>query len=350
MKKTQKHVCSAAALSLVLLAAGNVLASPSAPAAPAASAKAVVTQPAVFARVGDAVITQDEYSAAFNAAARSKFYHGKPPEGEVALLQREVGDQLVARMLLVREARQRGLRPDANEIQKTLQGYEQRYAGSEQWKKNRDKMIANVTGRLEEDSLLAQLEKVVRNVPRPAQKEVRAYYAANPEKFTEPEQLRVSVILVKVDPSSPTEAWLKADEEVKNLIKKLQSGADFAALARERSADDSAKQGGDMGYLHKGMLPDGTQAILNALKVGEISNPVQLLEGMGVFRLTDRKTAKLNSFEKVESRAADLLHRDLTDQAWTRLIADLKKKNPAQIDQSRFLPLADQSNGRPTKK
>lgn len=345
MKKTHRDICRVATLALALISAGVACAAPSASAAATAS-----QQHAVFAKVGDAVITQEDYDVAFAAASRGKFFHGKPPESEIAQLQRDVGDQLIARVLLVREAKQRGLRPDESEIQKTVQGYDQRYANSEQWKKNRAQLLPGVISRLEQESLLAQLEKIVRNVPKPELKEVKAYYAANPAKFTEPEQLRVSVILLKVDPSSPSTTWVKADEEAKGILKKLKGGADFATIARTQSADGSAQQGGDMGYLHSGMLPDGTQSVLNAMKVGEVSNPVQLLEGMALFKLTDRKVAKLNSFEAVQQRAQDLLHRDKSDQAWNKLIADLRKKTPPQIDQSRFLPLADQSSGRAAAK
>lgn len=348
MKEAQKVLCRAAALSLALFAAGSVVAGPSA--AQAAAAPAAAAQAAVFAKIGDTVITVDEYAAAFNAAARAKFYHGKAPENEVAALQREVGDQLVARVLLLREAKKRGLKPDAAEIQKILDGYEQRYANSENWKKNRDKMLAAVTVRLEDENIVAQLEKIIRNVPAPTQSEVKAYYAANQDKFTEPQQVRVSLILLKVAPSSPTAEWLKADAEAHALLKRLQAGEDFAALARKHSGDGSAPQGGDIGYVHEGMLPEGTQSIINAMKLGDISNPVQLLEGMGILKLVDRKAPKLNTFEKVEKRAHDLLVRDRTDQAWNKFVADLKKKTPAQVDQSRYLPLAEQSNGRAAPK
>lgn len=343
MKRSHTYSRQAALLSLALLAAAPAIAGNSAPAAAA-------QQKAVFARVGDAVISRDEYIAAYSAAARGKFYHGKPPEGGEAALQREVGDQLVARVLLLREARQRGIKPDQAVIQKTIQGYEQRYAGSAQWKQIRDKALPGLTARLEEDSLLAQLEKAVRAVPAPAQKEVKAYYAAHQDKFTEPEQLRVSVILLKVDPSSPSDAWVKANEQAQAIVRKLQGGADFAELARKQSADESALRGGDMGYLHAGMLPEGTQQVLNAMKPGEISNPVQVLEGMAVLRLADRKPARLNSFETVQQRAQELLQRDQQNEAWGRLIAELKKKTPAQIDQSLFLPLAESSGARPAAK
>lgn len=339
LKKTPHYLCAATALSLALLGAyANAGTAKTAPGAPAAA------QAAVFARVGDTVITQDEFNAAFNSASRGKFYHGKPPENEIAALQREVGDQLVTRVLLLREARRQGVKPDAAEVHKTLQGYEQRYANSEQWKKNRQQLLPGLTARLEDASIVEQIEKRIRNVAKPGVKEVKAYYAANQDKFTEPEQLHVAVILLKVDPSSPKTAWAKADEEALALVKKLNAGANFAELARMHSGDASAQQGGDMGYLHKGMLPDGTQQVLNAMKPGEISNPVQLLEGMAVFRLLDRKVAKLNTFDKVQERAQELLYRDMGDQAWKKFTAELKKKTPVQIDQSRYLPLAEQTS------
>jgi parvulin-like peptidyl-prolyl isomerase len=326
-------------LAVVLLAANNAVAGAApvdkAPTGPHAA------QPAIFARVGDVVISYDEYNAAFNTAARGKFYHGRPPEAEVATLQREVGDQLVARILLMREAKARGIKPDSAEIQKTIQSYEQKYANSEQWTKNRAQMLPAFTARLEQESILTLLEKSVRNVAKPEEKDVRAYYAAHQDKFTEPEQLRVSVLLLKVDPSSPTEVWTKTQEDAKALAKRLHDGADFAAIARERSQDPSAPQGGDLGYLHQGMLPDGTEEVLGKLKVGETAEPTTLLEGVAILHLTDRKVAKLNSFDVVRGRAQDLLQRDRSDQAWKDFVAALKKKTPTHIDQSRFLPLAE---------
>lgn len=345
--KKQIRICGTIMLSLAAFSGGNVVAASAVH--KAGTAGKAVEQQTFFAKIDDVVISHDEYDVAFNSAARSKFYHGNPPENEVAALQREVGEQLVSRVLLVREARRRGIQSNKTEIDKTLQGYEQRYATTDRWKQTRDQVLPGLTARLEEDSLVAELERVVRNVPRAPQKEVKAYYAANLDKFTEPEQLRISVILIKVDPSSPTEAWEKADRKVKELIKQLDSGADFAALAREHSNDHTAKHGGNLGYLHKGMLPDGTETVLAPLKIGEISKAVHLLEGVAVFQVTDRKAAKVNSFERVEVRAGDLLHRDESDAAWKKLVTELKKKTPALIDQSRFLPLAQQA-GKPSQK
>ncbi len=341
MSEVPNQLTRAVMFSFALVVAGDLVAANPA-AKPAASASVAKRSP-VFATVGDSVVTHEEYGAAFSAAGRGKFYHGKPPDGEIAVLQREVSDQLVARILLVREAKKRGLRPDDAEIQKTLQSYEKRYAGSEQWKKNKATMLPPLVARLGQDSVLSQLEKTVRTGVKPSEKEVKAYYAAHKEKFTEPEQLRVSVILLKVDPSSPTATWTKAAAEAQAIAKRVRAGENFEALARKHSADESAQQGGDMGYLHKGMLPEDTQVVLAKMKPGETSDALRLLQGQAVFRLTARKPAKAHEFDEVKERAGELAQREQSDRAWAALVAELKTKTPVKVDQSQFLPLAAKS-------
>ena len=320
----------------------TVLASCGAHAQTAAKPKAaaVTSASAVFAKVGDIEITHDEFNAAFNAATRSKFYHGKPPDHEIAAMQREVSDQMVLRILYLHEGKRRNLRPDAQAINKQIQTYEQRYAGSEQWKKGREQLLPPLVARLEEEDLLGQVEKTVREDVKVNEKQAKAYYAANQEKFTEPEQLRVSLILLKVDPSSPGATWQKAQDEAAVLAKRVRAGEDFAAVARKHSKDGSAEQGGDLGYLHSGMLPDGAQNAIAKMKVGEISDPQRLLEGFAVLRLQDRKVAKLHTFDYVKARAQELAQREQSDLAWVAFGAGLKTKSTVKIDQSRFLPLA----------
>ncbi len=300
---------------------------------------------AVFAKVADKIVTYDEYNAAFSTAARNKFFHGKAGGDEVAALQREVANQIVTRILLLREAGQRGLKPDSDEVQKILQSYEERYANSQQWKRTRAQVLPGLTAHFEEQNLLTQIEKEVRSLVKPGEQEVRAYYAAHPEKFTQPEQLRISVILLKVDPSSPLTEWDKAEEEGKSIVQRLQQGADFAEIARAQSGDKaSAERGGDMDYVHLGMLPDPAQEALSKIKPGELTPPVRLLQGVAVFRLMDRKVPQLSAFDIVKGRATELLRKEQSDLAWDAFIANLKNKTPTQIDQSRFLPLSETSD------
>jgi hypothetical protein len=288
----------------------------------------------LFARVGDQVITRQEYEQAVGQAFRQRFYHGRPPEDELDAVRQQVGEDLITRMLLLQEAERRGLSPDKAAVQTTLDSYDRRYAASPNWQSRREALLASLKTRLQEDDVLAQLEQSVRRVVPPRREELEAFYAANPDKFTEPARQRVSVILLRVDPSAPKSAWDDARVEAQGLVTRLGRGADFAELARIHSGDSSAEQGGDMGYLHQGMLTEGAQTVVDGLEVGTVSDPVRVLEGIAIFRVEDRQPARRRGFDDVQSRARELWLREQGDQAWTALKAKVRNGVPIQIYRS----------------
>ena len=126
--------------------------------------------------------------------------------------------------------------------------------------------------------------------------------------------------------------------EAASLVKKLRNGADFAQQARQRSGDESAVNGGDMGYLHRGMLAEPAQVAVDKLKLKEVSEPVTLLQGVAIFRLDERKAALQNPLAKVESRARELWRREQAERSWQALLL-VRKNTPAVIDESGFLPI-----------
>ena len=74
-------------------------------------------------------------------------------------------------------------------------------------------MLAAVVPQLEADSLLERLGTLVKHVPEPGEAVARAYYEKHKDLFVEPEQVKLSVILLKVDPSSPQAVWNSAKDE-----------------------------------------------------------------------------------------------------------------------------------------
>jgi parvulin-like peptidyl-prolyl isomerase len=312
-------------------------------AAAVAAADAPATTPpppaAAFARVGEVTISRQEYEAAVVTAARNKFYHGAIPESEIAKLRRDVGERVVNDVLLLREAKRRQFVAASAAIQKTLDGYDARYKGNPDWQKQRSVTLTRLRQKLDEENVVAQLEAAVRKVPEPKASEVETYYAAHPDKFTQPEQVRISLILLSVDASSPKAKWDAARDEAAAIIKRLNAGADFAQLANLHSGDASATKGGDLGFVHRGVLPESAQGALDRLKPGQLSDPVTMLEGVAVLRLDDRKPAQLNPLAAVSDRARDLLRREQSDTAWSALIVRLRKETPPDVNEAFYVPV-----------
>ncbi|MBF0146954.1 MAG: peptidylprolyl isomerase [Magnetococcales bacterium] len=312
-----------------------------APAAQAPAAQAPAAQ-APFAVIDSVTISAEAFQQAVRSGMKQRFYHGAPPEGEVAKFQREIGETLVDRVLLVLEAKKRGLKPDQESIQKTIAEYDKRYGASESYKANRETMIKPLIGELEDRSLIDQLQAQVRMVNPPSLAAVKAFYDANPDKFTEPEDIEVSLILLKVDPSAGPEAWDTASQEANAIVAKLKEGADFAELARIHSADASAEKGGKMDYLHKGMLATEAEEALAKIKPGETTEAIMVLEGYAIFRLDKRSPPRKVSYEEAKERATALLQRETADKALSELKAKLRRSTPLHINEAYYMPLPKQ--------
>jgi len=287
-----------------------------------AAVKNTVLPQQLYAKVGDAVITLDEYNQSFQRTVRQKFYHSKPPEGELDEVHKAVADELITRQLLLQEAARRGLKPDETAISKTLDQYDQQYASSARWQQQRDVLLKKLQKKLSDEDVLQQLHSQVRNIAPPTDAQLKKYYQENPQKFTEPMQQKLSLILLVVDPSSAKDVWDAAMKEGQSLVKELQSGKD----------DVSSERGGDMGYIHREMLSEAAQKVVDELlKPGEISDAVSVLQGVAILRLDDRRSARLREYKDVAERARGLWLRDKSELAWTFLKDKLRLDTPVTV-------------------
>jgi len=323
-------------LFFVLLAAG-MAPSPAILAQAAADAAvphaAAATEP-LYATVNGKPISLREFQSAYANHVRNQFYHREGIADErLQAARKEVGDRMIERILLVEEADRRKVAPDEAKVAEIIAGYDRRYANSPMWQQNREQMLKGLRERLAEDTRLERLERSVRDIATPPEAEVRKFYESKPELFTEPEKLRLHTILLRVDPSAAGSVWDATRAEATTLAEQLRAGADFGELARKRSQDKSAENGGDMGYLHLGMVPEALQVRLDKLDLGAISDPIDVLEGVGIFRLDERVASRHRSYDEVAERARDLLLRDLQQKAWTDFVAALRSQADVRINE-----------------
>ncbi len=130
-------------------------------------------------------------------------------------------------------------------------------------------------------------------------------YEDQKSHFVSPEQRQTSHILVKVDKNADAAAQKAALEKAQAIAMQAKSAKDFAALAKADSEDLGSKaQGGDLGWLDKGVTDPAFEAALFALKKGEISDPVKSDEGYHIIQLRDVRAEKVRSFDEVKAELA----------------------------------------------
>jgi parvulin-like peptidyl-prolyl isomerase len=288
---------------------------------------------AEFASVNDEKISAQEYYNAFKEGVRDTFYHGKVTEKEMKEFRDSVVQKLVDETLLLQEAKRRHITPNPKQVEEEIKLKTTKYRKQADWEKSKDAIISSMRPDIEKDNIIEQLRKKTKDVPEPSLKQVKQYYQGHGDKFTAPEKWNVSIILLKVEPSSPGDVWKETMEFAEELVDKLRNGENFEELARIHSGDDSAINGGNMGYIHTGMLSKPAQNVLNTMEVGQISEPVMLLKGVAIFRLNGIQGDRLNPFDNVKDRAKDLLTRQLGDEAWKKLIIKLRENSDIDINE-----------------
>ena len=291
----------------------------------------------IFARIDDLTISYGEFVDIFRAAVRHKYYHGKVPEDELKDFQKQVAEEIVIQILIHREAIKQGLKPDDEKIRKGLDEYDKKYSASPDWQAQRNKIIPLLLSRLERQDLIEQMQRIVKSIEKPEKQLVKKYYQQHAQKFTEPKRLWVSVILLSVPPSADKKMWSDAVLAAQQFKERIENGEDFATLARKYSGHPSAVNGGDLGYLHQGMLDGDAHAAINDLEIGHLSDPVHVLEGVTLFRLNGVQPEKLKPFNEVEERAADLLLRELQEEAWHTYTSNLLASSNIYVNEELYV-------------
>jgi peptidyl-prolyl cis-trans isomerase C len=94
---------------------------------------------------------------------------------------------------------------------------------------------------------------------------------------------------------------LETEEEAKEIKAKLDAGADFAETAKEHSTGPTGPTGGALGWFGKGMMVKPFEDAVVALKVGEVSEPVQSDFGWHVILLNEQREKPTPSLDEVRS-------------------------------------------------
>jgi peptidyl-prolyl cis-trans isomerase D len=167
--------------------------------------------------------------------------------------------------------------------------------------------------------------------------QLKAYYeeqkTKTPERFVQAEQRRVRHILLPVnDPKE--DAAVKAKAE--GILKRAQSGEDFAKLAKEFSQDPgSAAQGGDLGWSERKIFVGPFADAAFSMKVDEIRGPVKTQFGYHILKLDGIQAPAVKSFEQAKAELETEYKRNEAERLFNNAqdqLADAALQNATDID------------------
>jgi peptidyl-prolyl cis-trans isomerase SurA len=121
----------------------------------------------------------------------------------------------------------------------------------------------------------------------------------------------------------------EARDKLADVRKKIMDGADFGEMAKTSSDDTSASKGGDLGWVAPGDTVPEFERIMNSLKNGEVSQPVQTPFGWHLVQVLERRSDEMSADRKkilarqaIRQRKADEAYQDWIRQARDRAFVE----------------------------
>ena len=219
-----------------------------------------------------------------------------------------IGDQILDRMieseLLYQESRKQGVQIEPETVDQQFNEIKQRFASEEEFAKAIDQMDmteAGVRAQIKRGLAINELVKTrIADKIEVTEEESRSFYDSHPELFKQPEQVKASHILIKVEPDAEAEKKTAAGKKIEQIQARLEKGEDFATLARENSEGPSAAKGGDLGYFKRGTMVKSFEDAAFALEVNQVSDVVETTFGYHLIKVFDKKPEQTTAYTEVK--------------------------------------------------
>jgi peptidyl-prolyl cis-trans isomerase C len=114
---------------------------------------------------------------------------------------------------------------------------------------------------------------------------------------------------------------VEKEDEANAIAEQLKGGADFATLAKEKSKDPGATDGGDLGYFTKDQMVPEFADVAFKMYPGQLSNPVKSQFGWHIIKVEDKRTKQPPEFEKVK----DQIEAYVARKAQSEFVAKLRQ-------------------------
>ena len=282
------------------------------------------------ALVNGVAISMEQYTKELNIQIdRVSRQGGQVTDDQLAALKNDILDSLIEREVLYQQSQKDGIQITDQTIDDQLAAIKKRFPNETEYKNALSKM------NLSEDEVKAQIKRglsikelidqQVTSKVVITDEESKAYYDKNPQRFKQPEQIKASHILIKVDAKADEAKKAEARQRIEEVQQKLKDGGDFAALAKEYSEGPSSAKGGDLGYFRHGQMVKPFEEAALALKPNEVSDVVETRFGYHLIKVYDNKPEQTLAYADVKEKIIQRLKQEKIEKEAVQYVDKLKK-------------------------
>ena len=303
----------------------------------------------IITRVNNEIITRSEYIRSRDQL-KQEIQQQDPANADriFAEKQRDVLRDLIDQQLLLQKGKDLGINGDTELIKRLDEMRKQMNLGTmEELEKAAEAQGAsyedfkqNLRNQIITQKVIGQ--EVGQHLAM-SKDEVKKFYDQHRAEMEQPEQARLSEILIapklpakpapsadaKPEPPSEadTEAALAAAQaKAQDLLDQIHKGAKFEDLAKRYSDGPSAKDGGDLQSFKRGELSKELEDKVFALKAGEVTDVIRTKQGYVILQATEHQTAGIPTLKEVEPRIQDALYMQKLQPALRAYLTTLREE------------------------
>ena len=158
--------------------------------------------------------------------------------------------------------------------------------------------------------------------------EEQKFYEEHKDEMQQPEQIKLSEILVSTQKPNPPadqkaasttpatstpatedpQQLAAAEAKAQDLLAQIRKGASFEEIAKKNSDGPSAPQGGDLGLFKRGMLAKELEDKTFAMKPGEVTDVIRTKQGFVILKVSEHQQAGVPGLKEMEPRIQDAIY------------------------------------------
>jgi peptidyl-prolyl cis-trans isomerase SurA len=291
----------------------------------------------VIVHVNDQIINRSDVERAVQQLAQED-QQGNASPAEVAERQKNLLRDMIDQQLLLSRAKELNLNVDAEVIRRLDDIRKQNHMDSmedlEKAARAQNYSFEDFKAQIRNSLLTQQVvrDEVGRRLQM-TQTQEQAYYEAHKQEFAQPEQIRLSEILIPTAADANDAAVAQAQAKADDVAAKLKAGGKFEDLAKTNSGGQTAGQGGDLGMYKRGALAKVLEDQTFVLKAGESTAPIRTRQGFVILKVTEYPAAGVPPLKDVEQQVEEAMYSEQMQPALRAYLTKLREDSYIEIAQ-----------------
>ncbi len=293
----------------------------------------------IVAVVNEDIVLLSELEAVYRPYMEKIKSSDYPPEKEQQMLYRvrqDLIDKLVEAKLTEQEVEANKLTVSPTEIDQMIERIkEANYYTDEEFRKALE--LGGLTPETYRDELKEQILRnklvtlEVKSKIVITKADIQAYYNTHPELYGGKKQVRLRNIFLKYPSESDQDPTTVINERFVPIVKRLESGESFDALAREFSQSSSASDGGELGLFSFESLSDQIRNHIEGLSAGQYTPVLESENGGQIIMVEEIVNSGGKSLEEVSAEIEQKLFKEIMDKKFAEWMENLRSRSHIKI-------------------